>query len=281
MEFNDILSGARNDSGSATIPAGWTQGRATFGGLAAALLYQPIESTLEAVTQGTIVDTPLRSLTFSFVAPAAAGELATRTQVLRAGRSAVQIEAHAAQGDQVVTAALASFGKPRESAAAVSPEPAPQFKAPDQCEALPYIEGLMPEFSQHFDYRLAAGALPFTGSTDTHLGGWIRFKKPAGPITTGHLLALIDAWPPAILSQLKTLAAASSLTWTLELTPAAHRAKAEASAASAESNESNDWWQYQAEVEQSEDGYAVIRARLWNANGELIAFSRQTVTVFG
>lgn len=275
MEFNTILDGACHESGTTTIPTGWTQGRATFGGLAAALLYQPIEKALEATTQGAIAETPLRSLTISFVAPAEVGELATRANVLRAGRSAVQIEAHAYQGEQVVTAALASFGKPRDSAVAVAPEPTPQFKAPDQCEALPYIEGLMPEFTQHFDFRLAAGALPFTGSSDPQLGGWIRFKKSAGPITTAHLLALIDAWPPAILSQLKNLAAASSLTWTLEMMPAAHRAKAEASA------DSSDWWQYLAEVEQSEDGYAAIRARLWDANGELFALSRQTVTVFG
>ncbi|MBN8430710.1 thioesterase family protein [Microbulbifer salipaludis] len=275
MEFKAILDGARDAGSACVIPGGWSQGRATFGGLAAALLYQPIEATLESATQGSIAETPLRSLTISFIAPAQAGELDTRTQVLRAGRSAVQIEAQASQGTQVVTAALASFGKPRESAIAVTPEPAPGFDAPEQCEALPYIEGLVPEFAQHFDHRLACGALPFTGSNETRVGGWIRFRTPAGPITTAHLLALIDAWPPAVLAQLNTFAAASSLTWTLEMTPAAHRAKANASA------HSDDWWQYLAEVEQSEDGYAVIRARLWDNQGQLIALSRQTVTVFG
>lgn len=275
MEFNSILESARNPQSTATIPAGWTQGRATFGGLAAALLYQPVEAALEAATQSTVAQTPLRSMTFSFVAPAEPGALETRAQVLRAGRSAVQIQAHATQGEQVVTSALASFGKPRESAVAISPAHTPRFNAPDRCEALPYIEGLVPEFTQHFDYRLAAGALPFTGSSDPQLGGWIRFKQSAGPVTTAHLLALIDAWPPAVLSQLKTLAAASSLTWTVEMMPAAHRIKADASA------DSGDWWQYLAEVEQSEDGYAAIRARLWDANGQLMALSRQTVSVFG
>lgn len=274
MNFTTLVESARNP-GAVTIPAGWTQGRATFGGLAAALLYQPVETTLESATQGTIADTPLRSLTISFVAPAEVGELQTRTRVLRAGRSAVQIEAHANQGEQVVTAALASFGKPRQSTIGISPNPAPQFSPPEQCEALPYIEGLVPEFTQHFDYRLAAGALPFTGSSEPRLGGWIRFRESAGPATTAHLLALIDAWPPAVLSMLKDLAAASSLTWTVEMMPAAHRTKAAANA------DSGEWWQYLAEVEQAEDGYAAIRARLWDSNGQLMALSRQTVTVFG
>ncbi|QKX15778.1 thioesterase family protein [Microbulbifer sp. YPW1] len=274
MEFNTLIENAK-DTAKVTIPGGWTQGRATFGGLAAALLYQPMEAALEAATQGAIAETPLRSMTISFVAPAAAGELDTRSRVLRAGRSAVQIEAHASQGDQIVTAALASFGKPRQSTIAVSPDAAPQFRAPDECEALPYIEGLVPEFTQHFDYRLAAGAFPFSGSSEPHLGGWIRFRESAGPVTTAHLLALIDAWPPAVLSMLKDLAAASSLTWTLEMMPTAHRVKAERSA------DSGDWWQYLAEVEQAEDGYGAIRARLWDADGRLMALSRQTVTVFG
>lgn len=274
MEFNTLIANAK-DTSKVTIPGGWTQGRATFGGLAAALLYQPMEAALETATKGAIAETPLRSMTISFVAPAEAGELDTRSRVLRAGRSAVQIEAHASQGDQVVTAALASFGKPRQSTVAVSPDAAPQFRAPDECEALPYIEGLVPEFTQHFDYRLAAGAFPFSGSSEPRLGGWIRFRESAGPVTTAHLLALIDAWPPAVLSMLKDLAAASSLTWTLEMMPTAHHVKAERSA------DSGDWWQYLAEVEQAEDGYGAIRARLWDASGRLMALSRQTVTVFG
>ena len=276
MNFDTIISTARN-SAQAEIPAGWTQGRATFGGLVAAILYQPIDAALENATGESAQETPLRSLTLSFVAPAEAGTLNTTARVLRAGRSAVQIEAHASQGDQVTAAALASFGKPRESVVSVGTEKAPDFPAPDDCQALPYIEGLVPEFTQKFDYRLGAGALPFSGSSEGRIGGWIRLKKEEGveqtekAATTSHLLALIDAWPPAALSMLKTLAPASSLTWTVELMPAAHTTTAGPS----------DWWQYLAEVEQAEDGYAVIVARLWDANGQLIALSRQTATIFG
>ncbi|MCK7595993.1 thioesterase family protein [Microbulbifer sp. CAU 1566] len=278
MDFNTILRNARQNP-AAEIPAGWTQGRATFGGLVAAMLYQQIDSQLqnalksaqEGAAEGSPEDTALRSMTISFVAPAATGELESRAQVLRAGRSAVQLEAHAHQGEQVVTAALASFGKPRTSTISVVPDKAPEFREPQACEALPYIEGLVPEFTQHFDYRIAAGAMPYSGSSEPCLGGWIRFKESAGPATTGHLLALIDAWPPAVLSMLKDFAPASSLTWTLELMPAAFQAQ----------TDSGDWWQYLAEVEQAEDGYAAIQARLWNAEGKLIALSRQTAAVFG
>ncbi|WP_043317517.1 thioesterase family protein [Microbulbifer sp. HZ11] len=275
MDFETTIQHARN-SDQWEIPPGWSQGRATFGGLVAAMLYQPIEAALEKATGEDAQNTPLRSLTLSFVAPAEAGPLNTSARVLRAGRSAVQIEAHGAQGDQVTTAALASFGKPRESTISVGAGKAPDFPPPDDCQALPYIEGLVPEFTQKFDYRLGAGALPFTGSDEGRIGGWIRFKtddeEPTGrPASISHLLALIDAWPPAALSMLKTLAPASSLTWTVEWMPVAHTISAGPS----------DWWQYLAEVEQAKDGYAVIAARLWDSNGQLIALSRQTATIFG
>ncbi|WP_231759706.1 acyl-CoA thioesterase [Microbulbifer elongatus] len=275
MDFESIIRDAR-DSAQVHIPTGWSQGRATFGGLMAAMLYQPVEAALEKATGEEVQQTPLRSLTFSFVAPAEAGNLDTAVRVLRAGRSAVQIEAHGSQGEQVTTAALASFGKPRESVVSVSTDQAPEFPAPDDCQALPYIEGLVPEFTQKFDYRLGAGALPFSGSGEGRIGGWIRFKsdgeaQATSPVTTSHVLALIDAWPPAALSMLKTLAPASSLTWTVEWMPAAHGTTASP----------HDWWQYLAEVEQADDGYAVIAARLWDSNGQLIALSRQTATIFG
>ncbi|AQQ68562.1 acyl-CoA thioesterase II [Microbulbifer agarilyticus] len=271
MDFETTLNVARRDA-PAQIPAGWSQGRATFGGMVAAVLYQPLESALEQACGDTAAQTYLRSLTFSFVAPAAAGPLDTSVRVLRAGRSAVQLEAHASQGEQVTTAVLASFGKPRESAVSVGTGAAPEFPAPEACEALPYIEGLVPEFTQHFEYRLGEGAMPFTGSDEGRIGGWIRFKSDnSAHVSTGHLLALIDAWPPAVLSLVTTLSPASTLTWTVELMPAAHDLEAN----------SNDWWQYLAEVEQAEDGYAVIGARLWDARGRLIALSRQTVTIFG
>ncbi|WGL18027.1 thioesterase family protein [Microbulbifer bruguierae] len=281
MNFSSILSAARG-SEATVIPAGWGQGRATFGGLVAAVLHQPIEAALEQATQSPQADTPLRSLTISFVAPAAAGSLQTSAQILRAGRSAVQIEARASQlqqsgeqqTQQVVTAALASFGKPRASAISIATANAPVFAAPETCQALPYIEGLVPEFTRHFDYRLGAGALPFTGSLENRLGGWIRFRESAGPVTTAHLLALIDAWPPAVLPMLKTPAPASSLTWTVEMMPAASEVvKA--------GHDSSEWWQYLAEVEQADDGYGVIQARLWDGKGQLLALSRQTVSVFG
>jgi acyl-CoA thioesterase len=102
------------------------------------------------------------------------------------------------------------------------------------------------------------------------MGGWVRLREhdPVEVLTETHLLALVDAWPPAVLSHLKAPAAGSSLTWTIEFMqplPALTTL---------------DWCMYHAEVEHARDGYGHIAAGCWSPSGELLALSRQTVTVF-
>ena len=266
MQFNQLLERLRGGDEHPDIPTTWQQGRAAFGGLVAAMLY-------ERMSTHVAQDASLRSLTISFVAPAEPGTVETHTDILRAGRSVTQVEGRLRQGDSVVVAALASFGTPRESSIEVASEQAPAMAAPENALELPYIEGLVPEFTQHFDYRIAEGDLPFTGSSNNKFGGWVRFRQPddasGAQVTISHLLALIDAWPPAVLPMLKQPAPASSLTWTVEFIeplPA---------------QTDRCWWQYLADVEQASDGYGVVQAKLWSAEGHLVAYTRQTVTVFG
>ncbi|HHJ1338892.1 thioesterase family protein, partial [Pseudomonas aeruginosa] len=44
---------------------------------------------------------------------------------------------------------------------------------------------------------------------------------------------------------------------------------------------SGDWCRYLAEIEEARDGYGHVAARMWSADGQLLAISRQMVTVFG
>ncbi|MFA0811895.1 thioesterase family protein [Microbulbifer epialgicus] len=263
MTFDQLLLEWNLGQDGISVPPGWTQGRATFGGLVAAMLH---EKMAIEVAQ----DSSLRSVTFSFVAPVGAEAVQTSAEILRAGRSVTQMQGHLRQNDAVVLAGLASYGRGRDSSVEVNEAAAAEFDEPNKCVALPYFEGIVPEFTQKFDYRIAIGQLPFSGTKERQLGGWVRFKDGSeNTVGISHLLALIDAWPPATLPMLKTPAPASSLTWTLEFMEPLPNHKA------------SDWWQYLAEVEQAEDGYAVIQARLWDKDGRLVALSRQMVTIFG
>lgn len=257
----DALFDAARRGGDIDIPAGWTQGRANFGGLVAALLYARIDALIED-------DRALRSATVSFVGPVATGAATVTAELLRHGKSVTQAEARLVQDGQVVAVLLASLGTARHSVIRVAAEPAPVFKAPDECTPMPYIAGITPEFTQHIDFRWGHGDFPFTGSALPELGGWVRMKESRGAFDVLDLFMLVDTWPPALLPMVPAPAPGSSMTWTLEpVCLPAHKT-------------ANSWWQYRAVTEFAQDGYGNCAARLWDDEGNLVAISRQTVVIF-
>ena len=261
MNFFDLL---RTPTNMLSIPAHWGQGRSVFGGLAAALVYRALRERAPG-------DRPVRSLAITFVAPMQCeAPLHIDVDVLREGRAVSQLLGRALQDGKVVTLVQASFGSGRTSVVAVDAEPAPTVKAPDDCQAFPYLPGITPEFTRHLEMRWAQGGLPFSGTPAREMGGWVRLRgeTPRQPVDEAALLALVDAWPPAVLSHLQRPAPGSSLTWTIEFMQPLSAA------------DIGDFFLYQARIEQARDGYGHVAARLWTARGELIAISRQTVVVF-
>ena len=65
MTFEQVLKAARAHPDSVRVPAGWGQGRAIFGGLMAAMVFEAMRSRLGH-------DRPVRSLAITFVGPASA-----------------------------------------------------------------------------------------------------------------------------------------------------------------------------------------------------------------
>jgi acyl-CoA thioesterase len=264
MSIQQLLNQSYAQS-TVTIPSGWAQGRATFGGLVAGLLY----SRLIAVLGDLGKDRVLRSATVSFIGAVAVGEIELKTEIFRSGKSVTQAEARLIQNGEVQAVLLASFGVARESTINVqSLYKAPEYKQPAEIPAFPYQEGLVPEFFQQIDLRWATGKTPFTGSDKPDFGGWMRWKDSFTNMTTAHLFALIDAWPPSVLPMFKKFAPASSLCWTLELL------------AEPTGKSSDSWWQYEVITDHAKSGYGHAEAHIWDDEGQLIAISRQTVTVF-
>ena len=195
MRFSDLLDAARSNPLDVTIPAEWAQGRATFGGLVAALQYEALRAQVSA-------DRPLRSLAITFVGPVAPDVPASyQVEVLREGKAVSQLLGRVVQNGEVATLVQASFGAPRSSEIDVASEPPPLFKHWDECQELPYIKGVTPEFMRHLAMRWSVGGLPFTGNKSRDMGGWVRLRGDVKeePLTEAHILALVDAWPPALL----------------------------------------------------------------------------------
>lgn len=266
MTFTEMLQAVRTAPLSVVIPTIWAQGRASFGGLVAAAAYE----AMRAVTQE---GRPLRSLAITFVGPVEV-EAAVRfeAEALREGKSVSQVFCRVVQNGQVAALVQGSFGEARDSGVTVENLPAPAYKQPEQCQELPYIRKVMPAFTQHIAMRWAVGHMPFSSSRELEMGGWMRFRGDDVEGTSmeiSHLLALIDAWPPATLPHLKTPAPSSSLTWTVEFVQPQPELPADG------------WCQYRAVIEHARDGYGHIAAHCWSPDGSLLAISRQTATIFG
>lgn len=262
MTFDELMTAGRA-SNELVMPATWSQGRATFGGLATGLLFDRME---RAVADSR----PMRSMNVSFVAPVEAGVPALfEVQILREGRSVSQVEGRIIQNGEPRLICIGAFAGDRESIVQVDGEPAPDAKPVDQCQSLPFIEGVTPGFIGYIEMRWAYGSMPFTGGSGREMGGWMRFREVPKTLTDAHIVALVDAWPAPVLQHFKSAVPASSLSWALDIIHPRPVLKAD------------DWLLYKASIEQAGDGYCHFNARVWTPRGELLAVSRQTVTVFG
>ena len=261
MLFSDAIAQVRDSNTVVDIPEGWGQGRATFGGLVAAFIYQAMQLNVSK-------DKLIRNLSITFVGPIEPGQLSIGTDLLREGKAVSVVEGRGIQDGQVKVQMTASFGAARETQIHATGSKMPEAKAPEQCVEMPYIEGVTPAFTKHYLFQYAYGGLPFSGTVSRELGGWISYREAQPQITVAEILGLVDAWPPATLPWITTPAPASSLTWNIQfLHPLPNISPM-------------DKCLYQATVENADGGYGYAHSKIWSPQGQLIALSQQTVTVF-
>ncbi len=243
------------------IPKEWSQGRTVFGGVTSGLAYAAIRTLISD-------NSTLRSIAINFVGPV---NYEQRFEIvpekLREGRSVTHAGARIIQDGKVCLICQACFGSGRESKIAVRSDEKHEMTFPSKPRFIPQIPKVVPKYLRHFDLAVEKG-IPYTGRKDKALHGWVRFKEPPKEISDAHLLAMIDAWPPTMLQALRWPAPASSLSWYVDFIYP-HRAI-----------EPTDWFAYQAEARQASNGYIHEEANFWNVHGDLVAISRQTVTVF-
>lgn len=261
MNFSAVLRTLQGEGAQwrAEVPASWGQGRTVFGGLQAALAFTAMRRRIPP-------GWPLRTLQTSFIAPLPPGAVRIEVRVLRTGSSAIHVEARLLDGEATACLLLGIFGLPRESLIAVD-LPVPEFAALKNTRTLPYIDGVTPAFTRHVDFHWARGGFPFSGSGEAKMQVYVRLRDPA-PVGEAQMVALADSIPSPGLSLLPRPAAASSLSWTLEMLGAEH------------DGDPQGHWLMDAEVSVARNGYLSQTATLWTPSGRPAALSRQTVVVF-
>lgn len=265
MKFRDQIETSRLQHRPLVIADDWAQGRTAFGGIVVALAQ-------EAMLSYVPPERVLRSLSVAFVAPVATGQsLFFETEVLREGSGITYLHCRVIQHGLTVTSLQACYGAQRQSALALAADACFDLPSIEECEPLPFLPEVAPRYLQHFDVRWGGGGMPFTGAASRRTGGWIRFRdeSEAASLSESHLLAIMDAWPPSVLSLFKGAVPGSSLTWSIELAQPLALLPADS------------WFAMQLSSEYAEQGYSVCSASVWSVDGQLLALGRQTVAVFG
>jgi acyl-CoA thioesterase len=263
MLFSETLASMRplNSGWSALIGGDWSQGRATFGGMVAAL-------GNEAMRRLVPKDRELRGLDVTFVGPALAGEVSIDAEILRVGKAVTIARARLWSEGKIAATLTGIYGAARATTLAIPPTVdagvRPALDWPDRSGA--DMGG--PSFVRHFGYRWAEGARPFAGSSLRTAKIYVRHQDPA-PLTESHVVALIDCIPSVVLQLMSTPAPSSSLTWTVQFLRHDYSFPPEA------------WWRIDALVDSAGSGYSCESCVLLDPAGVPAAVARQMVAVFG
>lgn len=260
----ELLEAPYDPEAPLSLPEGLGQGRAVYGGYVGAL-------AVTAMARRATPGRPLRSVHLDMLEPLRPGPAELEVEALRAGRHVEHLRASLRQGGRLAALAVGAFGAGRESQLALPSPARPDFEPPAALMAMPYIPGLVPEFTQHLDYRWAAGGLPYSGHERAELGGWCRIAGLRRPMDAAGLIALLDAWPAPVLALASRPVPASTLSWTTYLSGALPRPDQAPDA----------WWAFEAHSTLSDEGYADMTGTLWDETGHCVARVHQSVTVFG
>ncbi|MEM8607442.1 MAG: thioesterase family protein [Myxococcota bacterium] len=244
-----------------SVDPGWGHGRSVFGGVVGAGL-------VRAMAQDVPDDKLLRSLTVSFVGPVEPAALECTTEIVRDGKSATFVTGSVVQDGTKRTIASATFARARHSTVSVPGPARPEAPDPDSLPVMPYLEGVMPRFTQWLDFRYTRGTYPFMGNDTPAIAGWCRFRDDAQPGDAAGMVGLIDAWPSPALSAYRAPAPGSSITWNVDFAGTRPDVRVD------------EWWYFEAEASFIGEGYNSFDASLWAPDGQFAARSRQLAGVF-
>lgn len=260
MKIDEILSAASTGELPLIAP-GWGQGRTTFGGLTAAILYQRIRNEVDEERQ-------VRSFDINFVRPLEALKpYEVDIQTLADGKTATIKRAYLIQDGKLRATATANFLRKIESSVTIN-----RFTVPDMHsleKSTDFLRHDVPDFFQHFEIKIGTSAHPFSGQETPSLGGWMRFKEAPEKISEAHLICMIDAWPPTASPNYEGFKPLSTMSWGIHFT-------APTTALNPESHIG-----YHSEVNFSEHGVSSSTAQVWDENGSLLANSTQTNIIYG
>jgi acyl-CoA thioesterase len=261
MTALDVLTAPRDErdgSFSFEIPDHWQQGRGAFGGLVLAMLTRAMQATVADSSRA------LRTLTASLSGPVLVGRAEVSCASLRVGANLSSIVARMDQASSHCAHASAVFARERALDYMGFVDVAPPSDLARWREVDPVLVAppLGPTFAQHFEFRPRSG-LPFSGDREARTEGWIRPREPGVSRGAAYVVALADAWWPALLVRLAAPRPTATVSFTLELVGDCEGLDPEAPLF------------HRARCDVVRGGFALETRELWGHDQRLIAVNHQ------
>lgn len=243
--------------GHAAIAEDWMQGRTVFGGLSAALAFRYASIRWDLA--------PLRSAQIAFSARASES-LEFGGQQLAKGRSSSFVSVDVRSDGANALRCLFVCGTQRAARTAIAAMPPPRVDGPEAGAIFLSSDMAAPRYVEHFEYRLAEGARPWTGSSgEIYFSAWVRHRD-GGARGSGALLALADAAPPAVAAALAAPVPVSTMTWQADFL--------------GDEAAFDPWKLLSVRLESNQDGYSNETLVLWSRSGQPLLVGRQLYAVF-
>ncbi len=244
------------------IDPSWGQGRALFGGIQAALLVWACEACVEDPERR------LRTLALSFCRACQPGDIEVSAWLDRGGRYVSHLGARLVQDGETVATALALYARDRDDPLTLAGAEPPSLPPPESLERLP-PHPFIPAFTHHFDMRFVPGTGPYVGGERAEVAGWVRFAEPT-PLDSAALAALLDVWPPSVLTILEPPRASASVDLRYDILQPLPIAGAEV----------DDFYAFRCRILHWSAGHGVDEGELWTRDGRQVARIRQLRVVF-
>jgi acyl-CoA thioesterase len=223
-----------------------------FGGWIAALLVHAAEQEAEP-------DRRLRSLTGQFLAPIAMGPLDVRVRVLQRRRTLTAIHIDLLQDGAVVALGLCTFFAARDDALVAGTVPPPPWPRWDRLAGFGADSGKS-FFTQYLFYAVAEG-VPATPAGPLACGGWVNLNPPR-PLDAKLVALFADSWLPVLWTGLGRRVPFSTVEFSVYLRqpPLAGDDRPV---------------MLRVTTEVAEGGVADEQGHVWDADGRLLAQTRQ------
>lgn len=266
--FNEAMRAEQVEPGLwAWAPSNkWRQGRTIFGGITVASVANAMIAEVRSQAASDASAPKLRTIQYSFAAPLLADKpVAFEVKVDRRGSSATFVSAAITQDDAVVGRANAVFGVSRDSKLRKSPSAPALDKSLEEAFEFPYVEGITPVFTQQLEMRWGVDELPLQSQPEGIVGGYMRYRSAVSG--TPAIVALLDVWPPSVITMVDKPTMASSVSLTMHLLDEDPQFSPD------------DWFEFKYETLSASEGYATELGYL-SLNGRVIGWVEQLVAIF-